>query len=177
MTESRFIQMLFDVGLRLDKKDASVCFNFFSSSGSVVTRDDFANILTLTDFELDTAVDAMRLRLLLPVLSQGDAAAAFGKPSVGDVTNTNVIIKDRLIKSAATLSQVFRTINSGGDNLLSIDELMDLAGRVEVYFTEEESRKISVLMDVDQNHKVEVLQKTCYVYRSAVDCAATAIDI
>ena len=118
MTESRFIQMLFDVGLRLEKRDASVCFNFFSPGGSVVTRDDFANILTLTDFELDTAVDAMRLRLLLPVLgAPGDAAVAaattteslFNAP-LGDALTAKAIIKDRQIKSAATLSQVFRTI-------------------------------------------------------------------
>lgn len=154
MKSSKFMKMLFDVGLRLDKKDATICYNFFAVSGrGFISHEDFANILALTDNELDHELDNLRIRLLLPIAQGGGGKQP--SPVKASPNSKGGVSKDRHVRSYATLSQVFHTVNTTQDNVLSVDQFMDLAGRVEVYFTEEESRKILRAMDIDQDHRVE----------------------
>lgn len=151
MKKSKFLRMLYDVGLRLDKKDGNVCYNFFAMSGKgFISHDDFSNILALTDHELDLTTDKLKAKLLSSIAA---SKATLAKKEQGK--DKGGVANDRLVKSFATLSQVFRTVNSSGSNILNVDQFMDLAGRAEVYFTEEESRKILTIMDLDGDHRVE----------------------
>lgn len=56
-------------------------------------------------------------------------------------------------------SGVFKAINSTVDGILSLGELLDMAGRLELFLTEEEGSRIFSLMDIDGDEKVRIMMK------------------
>ena len=54
-------------------------------------------------------------------------------------------------------SGVFKAINSTVDGILSLGELLDMAGRLELFLTEEEGSRIFSLMDIDGDEKVRIV--------------------
>ena len=65
-------------------------------------------------------------------------------------------------------SGVFKAINSTVDGILSLGELLDMAGRLELFLTEEEGSRIFSLMDIDCDEKVRIMilfvMSFCVVY-------------
>lgn len=59
-------------------------------------------------------------------------------------------------------SGVFKAINSTVDGILSLGELLDMAGRLELFLTEEEGSRIFSLMDIDGDEKVRIVMRLCY---------------
>jgi Ca2+-binding EF-hand superfamily protein len=55
---------------------------------------------------------------------------------------------------------VFKAINSTVGGILSLGELLDMAGKLEMFLTEEEGSRIFALMDIDSDEKVS---RTCFV--------------
>ena len=53
------------------------------------------------------------------------------------------------------VSGVFKTINSTVNGILSLGEVLDMAGRLEMFLTEEEGSRIYALMDTDGDEKVK----------------------
>jgi hypothetical protein len=53
-----------------------------------------------------------------------------------------------------SLSGVFKAINSTVGGILSLGELLDMAGKLEMFLTEEEGSRIFALMDIDNDEKV-----------------------
>lgn len=175
MTSSKLTKLLFEVGLRLDRKDIALTFNLFDSKQKgVITIEEFTEVLSLTDYELDLAVEKIRVNLLKNCSSSVDksvhgsgkgsrlraaAALALGKANSGvlgsGLGSSQSNIGKNLILENYTLYKVFQHINSKDDGILSLDEIMDLATKVEVFLTEEEARKVLRMIDVDRDDRVE----------------------
>lgn len=68
------------------------------------------------------------------------------------------------------VSGVFKTINSTVNGILSLGEVLDMAGRLELFLTEEEGSRIYALMDTDGDEKVNQ-QHLRTVYSAAPFCS------
>jgi Ca2+-binding EF-hand superfamily protein len=175
----------------LSQPDISKCYNYFDEDQSGrISREEYAKILSLTDYELDLAVDRIRVKLLSAsnvsksqstLTTPGNrfsgtnffflrfileivfifVLAAVCKASVGVLGAGTVDNKDfkgiglHRIRESVTLCCIFQTLNTKDDNILSLDEIMDLAAKVEIFLTEEESRKVLLMMDIDGDDRVE----------------------
>ncbi len=133
-----------------------------------ITVDEYTKVLSLTDYEIDLAIEKIRLKLLTPCIpkdssnnkqpkiTQSLAATTMGVIGALSLAPHPHIGKHK-IRESRTLSQVFKLMNVKADDILSLDEIMDLASRVEVFVTEEEARKILQTMDVNGDDRVDEL--------------------
>lgn len=172
---NKWSKMLTDVGVRLKAQDVTQAFHYFDlNHNGCVSIEEFSSILSLTDYELDLALDRIRLKLLLPCVprdvlkaiplqTRDGSSTSLGASSMksayagvigGQQLHHPFIGKNR-IRESLTLMQIFNTINIKKDSILSLDEMMDLATRVEVFITEEEARKLLSIMDLDGDDRVE----------------------
>lgn len=167
--------MLIEVGLCLASGDERLVFNFFDQmQNGNISIEEFVNILALTDYEIDLAIEKIRLTLLKHCSSPTDLSAStvVGKGELIKSTsalvkaNTGVLgsglggenrsnIGKNVIRENHTLKEVFHMVNTKDDSIFSVDELMDLASKVEVFITEQEARKMLVLLDVNHDNRVE----------------------
>lgn len=175
MTAAKLTKLLFMVGLRLDPKDLVTAFSLFDrKQGGNVSLEEFGEILALTDYELDLAIEKIRVHLLKGCSAPTDASASTvpqgsnrqsgmmsnmaragsGVLGSGIVTEKSQIGKN-IIRENFTLVQVFQMVNTKDDGIFSLDEMMDLSTKVEVFLTEEEARKCLKLMDLDGDDRVE----------------------
>ncbi len=77
LSHGAFSKLLVDVGIRMARSDVDKCFSYFDVDySSTVSRLEYANILTLTDYEIDLAVDRIRLKLLAAIPTDIAAASA-----------------------------------------------------------------------------------------------------
>lgn len=59
------------------RSDVDKCYSYFDVDHSnSISRLEYANILTLTDYEIDLAVDRIRLKLLSTIPTDTAAASA-----------------------------------------------------------------------------------------------------
>jgi Ca2+-binding EF-hand superfamily protein len=164
---AKWSKMLTDVGLKLKPTDITQGFNFFDvNHNGFVSIEEFTSILGLTDYELDLALDKIRLKLLLPCIPKDVLKAVpvqQANPNLqkqlsgvigGDHASHPYIGKNK-IRESITLMQIFNMVNIKKDSILSLDEMMDLAYKVEVFVTEEEARKLLTMMDMDGDDRVE----------------------
>lgn len=164
LAAAKWAKLLTDVGVRMKPTDVTQVFNFIDiSHNGFVTLDEYTRFLSLTDYELDLAVEKLRVKLLTPCLPKeattAKASPAFAKTALGvigalSLTNNPSMGKQKIRESRA-LSAVFRMVNVKTDNILSLDEVMDLAARIEIFVTEEEARKILLMMDVNGDDCVD----------------------
>jgi Ca2+-binding EF-hand superfamily protein len=172
MSPNRLNKLLYRVGLRLDPKDLPTAFNLFDRRQSgTISLEDYIQTLTLTHYELDLAIEKIRIHLLKGCSNPNDAAAAAKSPRSGPavapqarpnagvlnsgIVNSKNLIGKNIIRENFTLVQVFQMVNTKDDGIFSLDEMMDLAAKVEVFVTEEEARSCLAKMDVDGDDRVE----------------------
>lgn len=177
MTAHRLNKLLYRVGLRLDAKDLNTAYNLFDRrQNGLISLEEFIETLTLTQYELDLAVEKIRVHLLKGCSNPNDASAvAVGakttgrpgttavapqaRPNAGvlnsGIVNSKTMIGKNIIRENFTLVQVFQMVNTKGDDIFSLDEMMDLATKVEVFLTEEEARICLAKMDLDGDDRVE----------------------
>ena len=88
LSHGAFSKLLVDVGIRMARSDVDKCFSYFDVDySSTVSRLEYANILTLTDYEIDLAVDRIRLKLLAAIPTDMVAASAM----VSEVVSTELV--------------------------------------------------------------------------------------
>lgn len=128
-----FQRMLWDIGLRLDKPDYPRLFHFFDiKQDKAITREEFIRVTTLTDYELDLAVEVMRERLRPP-----------GLKGAADV------------KHKRLLSDIFKKIDENKNGYLSLKELLTVVASLDIFLTEEECSTIKSWMDIDHDDRIE----------------------
>ena len=173
LNQAKFNKLLFDVGLRLDQKDVVTAFSLFDrKQNGEISLEEFGEILSLTDYELDLAIEKVRIHLLRGCSSPTDASASIqtkatrpgaafpaGRSNAGvlgsGIVNAKNLVGKNIIRENHTLLQVFQMVNTKDDGIFSLDEMMDLATKVEVFLTEEEARKCIAKMDIDGDDRVE----------------------
>eukprot|EP01036_Dinobryon_divergens_P023156 gene23156-31475_t len=173
LSHSAFSKLLLDVGIRMARSDVDKCYSYFDVDHSnSISRLEYANILTLTDYEIDLAVDRIRLKLLSTIPTDTAAASAMltmppkldasiAKPTAGVLGAGIMASKDvsrvgyQKIRESLMLQCIFRAVNTNPDEIFSLDELMDLAAKAEVFLTEDEARKALQMMDMDGDDRVE----------------------
>jgi Ca2+-binding EF-hand superfamily protein len=188
LAQSQFMKLLLEVGIRLDNSDIGRIFRFLDiGSNGALSRDEFAFMLKLSDYEIDLVVDQIRSRLISlsnqnsfrsESLSSEATTAAARKSS----SNNGTIISsapslsagNNKIRESKALSSIFRLMNRKGDGILSKNELVDFLGNtLNLYITEEESVQVLHAMDVSGDDRIEEkdfigFMKTAYSSRNEV---------
>lgn len=145
LTLSKLSKMLSDVGSRLESADINRCFYFFNCKlDGYISREEYSNMLSLTDYEIDLVVDKIRNKLLASV-----AATVPMKVNGPKVTSATPL------RENISLSNTFNSLNIKEDGILSLDEILDLASDLEIFLTEEEGRKLMRMMDINGDDRVE----------------------
>ena len=135
MKKSKFCQLLHDVGMNIHSEDMTRCYNYFDKDlNGKLSRVEFARVISLTGYEVDVAIERIRSRLLR---------------NHSGSRGTNILRESRL------LSHIFRNVNENKDSILSLDEILDLAARLEIFLTEDEARIIAKEMDVNGDDRIE----------------------
>lgn len=175
MNAAKLNKLLFQVGLRLEPKDMQTAFSLFDrKQNGLISLEEFSEILTLTEYELDLAIEKIRVHLLKGCSSPNDASAtaapktsrptaaagaSTGRANAGvlgsNIVNSKNLLGKNIIRENYTLVQVFHMINTKDDGIFSLDEMMDLATKVEVFMTEEEARKCLRVLDMNRDDRVE----------------------
>ena len=132
--EARLADVLHEVGIGLDPQDVSVVYYHFDVSiDGHIDRDEFIEVLGLTDLELDMACERIRNRLTL-----------------------GLDCKERTyLRNNRALSDVFAMINALGDGVLSYYDLATLMERLEIFVDEKELRRIMKLMKGTASDMIE----------------------
>ena len=164
LDKSRFSKMLLDAGIRMDSNDVACVFYYFNSKlDGYISREEYSNMLTLTDSEIDILVDSIRSKLLSINLSSLKSSTNNSTGSVIISPATTTIAQSGATTSTTSnvlhdnilLSKLFKHFNSNNDGMLSIDEILDLAASLEIFLTEEEARKLMRMMDMNGNDRIE----------------------
>lgn len=165
LSRRNFAKMMVDIGMNMDPQDLTRCYNYFDKDlNGKLSRVEFANVVALTDHEIDCIVDKIRARLLV---SGGSSGKAGGGAS--SLQSQPGIINPKAAAAAAAaqakprnefresriLSHIFRHVNVNNDCILSLDEVLDLTARLEIFLTEAEARRIARDMDVDMDDRIE----------------------
>ncbi len=185
LTLVKLTKMLFDIGVRMSKTDMTHCFHYFDANhNGFISIEEFSRTLSLTDYELDLAVEKIRVKLLSTASNPTSAAGAFSKvanrlsagvskPSLGVLGAGSITAHANMgrnkIRENLTMIHVFNAINVKRDSILSLDEAMDLAAKMEVFLTEEEARKVLQMMDVNGDDRVEEADFISFM-RKESDC-------
>ena len=194
MNPSKWAKLLHDVGLNMKPNDITQCFNFFDSkhNGSI-SIEEFTHVLSLTDYEIDLALEKIRLKLLIPCVPKdlqkqfSVSKSTSSNAAIGNKTDIGVIgaqsisqhpyIGKNKIRENLTLSQIFKMVNMKADSILSLDEIMDLSGKVEVFLTEEEARKIYAILDVNGDDRVEEADFIAFMRKESTSIAKKAFRV
>ena len=80
------------------------------------------------------------------------AAGVIGAGSVPSKSISAVGLQK--IRESLMLQYIFNEINTKKDTILSLDELLDLASKVDVFLTEDEARKGLAMMDLDGDDRL-----------------------
>eukprot|EP00981_Chlorochromonas_danica_P008825 scaffold2312_cov165-Ochromonas_danica.AAC.65 len=169
LSASRWARLVTDVGLRMRASDCAQIFQFIDlNNNGFITLDEFTRFLSLTDFELDLVLEKMRRKLLTPCqprtrdgmqTAQKTASPATAQSTLGIIGALNLISNNQIgkqrIREGRVLQEVFRTVNRKKDDILSLDEIMDLAAKTEIFLTEEEGRKLLAMLDINGDDIVD----------------------
>jgi Ca2+-binding EF-hand superfamily protein len=129
---SRFKSMLYDIGLRIDKGDVGAqVFHYFDiKQDKSINREEFNQFLSLTPFELDETV--MQIKEKLWRVTKG----------------TSKLKHNRLLRD------IFNLLNTNGNKILDLVEILMMTSRLGFFLTEEEGRDLRRLMDLDKDDRV-----------------------
>jgi hypothetical protein len=127
LSQKQFTNLLYDVGLRIEKDDLTFAFKFFNTKqDGYVSREEFSKALSLTEYEIDILADKIRAKLVSSVMSTSSGTSLDNEISVSlksistsgvSANNTGSIFspskvfrgKNKL-KEGRTFGQVFQVI-------------------------------------------------------------------
>lgn len=161
MKKSQFSKMLMDIGVNMDQNDITRCYNYFDKDlNGMLSRVEFANFMALTDYEIDAVVEKIRVKLLN---SKADKSKSNG--SSRSSANSSPI--KNALRESRILSHIFRHVNANKDSILSLDEVLDLAARLEIFLTEAEARQIAKDMDANGDDRIEEADFITFMKRTS----------
>ena len=149
---------MFEIGVHIEKADMNKIFYLFNiRQDNYIDHDEFAGLLTLTDFDIDKIILLIRMKLLNKSTANKKVNADDKKPALG--TNSSQIRDNKL------LSNIFQSVNLHKDGVLSLDEIVELCASLEIYVTQDEAQKIMHCMDVNCDGRVEEKDFISFIQR------------
>jgi hypothetical protein len=157
MTRRVLERLMVDVGIRMDAADVNRFLFFFAVDPRTgfVSREEYAKVLRLSDYEIDLIAEKAKKRLVASTAAS--AADATAKPASSSSLSSSRDLpsgKATSIRENKLLSSVFASLNKTTDGVLSLEELMDMASRLEIFVTEEEAHKLLATMAPAGTNKV-----------------------
>lgn len=172
---SIWTKLLYDIGVKIKSSDLVKTFSFFDNDqDGYLNIEEFSTTLSLTDHELDLVLEKIRIKFLSPCVPKelqktfnqtlqmkyySAGSNNIKKSNVGVLGIQSIIphphIGKNKLRENLVLSHIFRICNHKKDNVLSLYEFMDMCSKIEIFLTEEESRKIMNLLDFDSDDRVQ----------------------
>jgi len=190
MNQSNWTKVLYDIGCKMKSSDIAQMFRFFDHNyNGTMTIEEYTQILILSDYELDLALEKIRIKLLLPSIPREIIrATSNNKPQLSNQkANIGVIgaqsiqlhpyIGKNKIRENIMLSHIFSMVNTKKDTILSLVEMMDLAAKMEVFLTEEEARKALSMMDINGDDRVEEADFIAFMRKDSVSVTKKAFRL
>ena len=82
LSQGLFAKMLMDVGIRMRKPDVDKCYGYFDTDqNNSISSLEYANILSLSDYEIDLAMDRIRHSLLSAISTDLALASSIVAPA------------------------------------------------------------------------------------------------
>ena len=155
LSQSKFAAMLRDIGACLDSSDVPHIYRYFDFNlTGQVNREDYSHVLSLTKTELAVVTDKIRRQLLgVRTDASSMAGAALAAPPTAD--DRAVLATKASVRANRVLSEVFRLVNANGDGIISLDEVIDMTSKLEIFVTEAEAAAIFKEMDTNADGRVE----------------------
>eukprot|EP01038_Epipyxis_sp_PR26KG_P005601 gene5601-7730_t len=172
LKKTKFSSLLLDMGLKLTSQDITNCYsNFDLDLKGSITMDEYVDVLKLTEFELDLAAERIRVKLLSSGVANVGSTA--GEQAMVGVIGTAGAVSSKhlgtnLIRENLIAVHIFRMINIKGDNVLSLDEIMDLASKIEVFLSEEEALALLNKFDINNDGRVEEPDFVAFMKRESL---------
>lgn len=133
-----------DIGLGLDRADVHLPFLFFDvDRDNVISREEFGLAISLSDYELDCILESVPTKLLSGMKDKSK------------------------MRHVRALSELFHYINSNKDGILSLSDILNLFTRLEIYISEDEGRRALVLMDMNNDDRVEERDFIAFMKKSS----------
>jgi len=172
MSRANFQKMLNDVGINMDSADVARCFNYFDKDlDGKISRVEFAHEIELTGYETDLIIERIRNKLLsnnvLKSKLAGQQNTRTSTTSAAALAGLEDPNSKNALRDSRILSHIFRHVNVNRDSILSLDEILDLAARLEIFLTEGEARRIATDMDVNGDDRIEEADFITFMKRSS----------
>lgn len=162
LTKGQLGYMLKHVGCFVDSKDVAYLFKQFDyDQANTLTREEFAKEVCLTPYELDETAELMRAKILSRN-TNFETLMDYDPDQNEDVGAE----RDSVSRETRLLSQVFSLVNSDKDGILSLREFQEMLSALEIYTTEEESRRLFKMMDMNGNDRVEESDFVAFMRKS-----------
>lgn len=167
LTKSQFGKLIRDAGASIDSQDLAPVYRYFDFNlNGQVSREEYAQVVSLTEYEISTLIVKIRTRLL-----------ASCKTETNKLQNTESAKTRAVVRANRVLSEVFRIVNCNGDGIISLDEVLDLTGKLEIFVTESEAQKIFKAMDTNGDGRVEESDFCSFMKRKSEVAVKTAHQV
>ena len=186
LSQSKFATLLRDTGACLDSSDVPHIYRFFDFNlTGQVSREDYSLIMSLTKSELAAVTDKMRSKLLascdgsqLPSSSSTAATVANqSNEATAAADRASVVATKATVRTNRVLSEVFRHVNANGDGIISLDEVIDMTSKLELFITEAEAQQLFKEMDTNADGRVEESDFVTFMKRKSEVAAKTAHQV
>jgi Ca2+-binding EF-hand superfamily protein len=165
--KSHFTKLLNDAGACIDSADVQAIFRYFdfNINGSV-SREEYCQVVGLTEAELAQVVEKIRTKLLSTCKPSSSSSSSSSKDAAGSEA-AKVAKTKAAVRTNRVLGEVFRLVNSNDDGIISLDEVLDLTGKLEIFVTEGEAARVFRAMDVNSDGRVEEADFVSFMKRSS----------
>lgn len=145
---SKMRAMLTEVGCPIESVDLDFCFHTFDvSQNGYISREDFSATMELSADEEDEAI----------IMAQ-------------DFVNQKISGTSRL-KHGQLFIEMFQMINSNGDGILSLSEIINFYAQLGIFLTPSEGRHMMQIMDVKGKDRLEEVDFVAFMTAVARDGA------
>jgi Ca2+-binding EF-hand superfamily protein len=156
---SNLKQMLRDVGFCIDNADVPIVFYHFDVNiDGYIDRDEFINVLALTGYELDLALEEMKFCLtgskvtcfppfILSIQYSPKISTIFSIYYLQNTIKDSENEEKNKIRINRTLCDVFAAFNDLNDGILSYEDMCELLSKLEIFLDEREVRRALRIMD------------------------------
>ena len=175
--KSHFTRLLNDAGACIDSADVQAIFRYFdfNINGSV-SREEYCQVVGLTEAELAQVIEKIRTKLLSTCKPSSSSSSSSSKDAAGSEA-AKVAKTKAAVRTNRVLGEVFRLVNSNDDGIISLDEVLDLTGKLEIFVTEGEAARVFRAMDVNSDGRVEEADFVSFMKRSSELAVRTAQQV
>lgn len=135
------------------------CFYFFNiKQDRYITHEEFAGVLNLTEYHIDSVTELIRAKLLHSFHNADGkklGKARSMRYKIDEDSNAQIGKTSTQIKENRLLSNIFNSVNLNKDGILSREEVQELCIKLHIYVTEVEASKILQRMDINGDDRVD----------------------